>query len=164
MPETNVTTAMTAPTPMTTPSNVSTERSLFAQSDCSATRMASLMFMNVLVQARSLGGTASVYQCGGSARCRNAVGRIGSVFRKELFCGIYNETVGSRTGRPLPALRCRERKVRTPQSSVPDNVRERTQAGRVGSARRKVPQKTNRRGGDAAVRVKRCGKSAPPLQ
>jgi hypothetical protein len=30
--------------------------------------------------------------------------------------------------------------------------------------RRKVPQKTYRPGGNAEVRVKRCGKSAPPLQ
>jgi hypothetical protein len=52
------------------------------------------------------------------------------------------------------------RKVRTPQSSVPDNVRE------VGfkPGRRKVPQKTYRSGRKAEVRVKRCGKSAPPPQ
>ena len=36
----------------------------------------------------------------------------------------YNGVVGSWTGRSLSALRRRERKVRTPQSSVPDNVRE----------------------------------------
>src|ERR1051326_3271466 len=53
-----------------------------------------------------------------------------------------------------------ERKVRTPQSSVPDNVRD---AGfKLGG--RKVPQKTYRLGGNAGVRVKRCGKSAPPRQ
>src|SRR5271170_6810365 len=46
------------------------------------------------------------------------------------------------------------RKVRTPQSSVPDNVRE---AG-FKPGRRKVPQKIYRPGGDAGVRVKRCGK------
>ncbi len=51
-----------------------------------------------------------------------------------------------------------ERKVRTPQSSVPDNVRE--PGVKVG--RRPVPQKTYRR--RKAVRVKRCGKSAPPVQ
>jgi len=49
------------------------------------------------------------------------------------------------------------RKVRTPQSSVPDNVRE----GRFKPVRRKVPQKTYRPGRKAQVRVKRCGKSAP---
>src|SRR6476660_1955665 len=66
----------------------------------------------------------------------------------------------------------RGRKVRTPQSSVPDNVRE---AG-FKPGRRKVPQKTYRlvvavslvgKGetqSDGEVRVKRCGKSAPPLQ
>jgi hypothetical protein len=54
----------------------------------------------------------------------------------------------------------RERKVRTPQSSVPDNVRD---AG-FKPGGRKVPQKTYRRDGNAGVRVKRCGKSAPPRQ
>jgi hypothetical protein len=52
------------------------------------------------------------------------------------------------------------RKVRTPQSSVPDNVRE---AG-FKPVRRKVPQRIYRPGGNARVRVKRCGKSAPPRQ
>jgi len=65
--------------------------------------------------------------------------------------------VGSWAGRSLPA---RERKVRTPQSSVPDNVRE---AG-FKPVRRKVPQKTYRLGCEVRVRVKRCGKSAPPPQ
>src|SRR5271165_3026326 len=67
----------------------------------------------------------------------------------------------------------RERKVRTPQGSVPDNARE----GGFKFTRRKVPQKTYRRAvavtqppiglrslGGSAVRVKRCGKSAPPRQ
>ena len=71
------------------------------------------------------------------------------------------------------------RKVRTPQSSVPDNVRE---AG-FKPGLRLVPQKTYRPGvlaslcrrgrprpchpridENAGVRVKRCGKSAPPPQ
>src|ERR1700678_604336 len=46
MPETNVTTAITAATPITTPSSVSTERSLFTHSDCSAIRMASATRMD----------------------------------------------------------------------------------------------------------------------
>jgi len=54
----------------------------------------------------------------------------------------------------------RGRKVRTPQSSVPDNVRE----GRFKPVRRKVPQKIYRPSRKAQVRVKRCGKSAPPAQ
>src|SRR5579863_489224 len=70
----------------------------------------------------------------------------------------YNDSVGSWTGRSLSALRRRGRKVRTPQSSVPDNVRE----GGFKPVRRKVPQKTYRPGN--GVRVKRCGKSAPPPQ
>ena len=52
------------------------------------------------------------------------------------------------------------RKVRTPQSSVPDNVRD----GGFKSAGRPVPQKTYRLCGNVEVRVKRCGKSAPPRQ
>jgi len=43
---------------------------------------------------------------------------------------------------------------------VPDNVRE---TG-FKPGRRKVPQKTYRSGRKAEVRVKRCGKSAPPPQ
>ena len=55
----------------------------------------------------------------------------------------------------------RERKVRTPQSSVPDNVRE---AG-FKVSRRRVPQKTYRPAFfGTGVRVKRCGKSVPPPQ
>jgi len=67
----------------------------------------------------------------------------------------------------------RGRKVRTPQSSVPDNVRD----GRFKPVGRKVPQKTYRpaysgRSAEISadlsrmgeVRVKRCGKSAPPPQ
>jgi hypothetical protein len=54
----------------------------------------------------------------------------------------------------------RERKVRTPQSNVPDNVRD----GAFKGVGRKVPQRTYRLGRKAAVRVKRCGKSAPPGQ
>jgi hypothetical protein len=54
----------------------------------------------------------------------------------------------------------RERKVRTPESSVPDNVRE----GGFKAVRRKVPQRRYRCGRKSAVRVKRCGKSAPPGQ
>src|SRR5207302_7869895 len=52
------------------------------------------------------------------------------------------------------------RKVRTPQSSVPDNVRE----GGVKPVRRKVLQNRYRLGRQVRVRVKRCGKSAPPSQ
>ena len=68
----------------------------------------------------------------------------------------YNEVEASGPdGRPgLPG-----RKVRTPQSSVPDNVRDSS----VKAGRRPVPQKTYRPA-QAVVRVKRCGKSAPPGQ
>src|SRR6266446_5933396 len=45
MPLTNVTTAITAATPITTPSRVSAERSLFAHNDRNAILMASVMFM-----------------------------------------------------------------------------------------------------------------------
>src|SRR5215475_1095837 len=46
MPATKVTTAITAATPITIASTERTERSLFAHSDCNATRMASEMFMD----------------------------------------------------------------------------------------------------------------------
>src|ERR1700722_13410616 len=46
MPETNVTTAITAATPITTPSSVSTERSLFAHSERNAMRMDSRVCIN----------------------------------------------------------------------------------------------------------------------
>jgi len=71
-----------------------------------------------------------------------------------LICRQPDRTAASRVfGRE-------ERKVRTPQGSVPDNVRD------VGFKPdgRKVPQRIYRRGGNAEVRVKRCGKSAPPRQ
>lgn len=42
-PLTSVTTAITLATPMTTPSSVSTERILLAQSDCNASFSASLI-------------------------------------------------------------------------------------------------------------------------
>src|SRR5438046_3031940 len=47
IPLTNVTTAITAATPITTPSRVSAERSLLAHRDCSEMRMASRKFMDV---------------------------------------------------------------------------------------------------------------------
>ena len=78
-------------------------------------------------------------------------------FRTEVSAAaIYNEVEASGPdGRPgSPG-----RKVRTPQSSVPDNVR----ASSVKAGRRPVPQKTYRPA-QAVVRVKRCGKSAPPGQ
>ncbi len=53
----------------------------------------------------------------------------------------------------------RGRKVRTPQGSVPDNVRD----PGVKAWRRQVPQRKYRRfvRKGETVRVKRCGKSAP---
>jgi len=54
----------------------------------------------------------------------------------------------------------RGRKVRTPQSSVPDNVRD----GGFKSVRRKVQQRIYRLIRKGGVRVKRCGKSAPLAQ
>src|SRR5229473_7587112 len=45
MPLTNVTTAITAATPITTPSMVSAERSLFAHNDRNAILMASVIFI-----------------------------------------------------------------------------------------------------------------------
>src|SRR5205814_3740527 len=53
MPLTNVTTAMTAATPMTTPSKVRADLNLFAHSDCRAMRMASAMFIRYQVAVPS---------------------------------------------------------------------------------------------------------------
>src|SRR5215475_2117721 len=53
MPLTKVTTAITAATPMTTPISVRAERSLFAQSDWRAIRMASEIFILQLNPSKS---------------------------------------------------------------------------------------------------------------
>src|SRR6267143_4652012 len=53
MPLTNVTTAITAATPITTPSRVSAERSLFAHNDRNAILMASVMFIGQVAGVRS---------------------------------------------------------------------------------------------------------------
>jgi hypothetical protein len=65
-------------------------------------------------------------------RRANASGSTGQV--------EYNSDVGSWTGRPLPRVKRGERKVRTPQSGVPDNVR----AAGFKPGGRKVPQKIYR--------------------
>src|ERR1700686_502882 len=54
MPLTNVTTAITAATPITTPSRVSAERSLFAHNDRNAILIASVMFMRSGLRAAAL--------------------------------------------------------------------------------------------------------------
>jgi hypothetical protein len=64
------------------------------------------------------------------------------------------------------------RKVRTPQSSVPDNVREADVKISLRKCHRKYTAPPSfgaltgvtRIPSDGGVRVKRCGKSAPPLQ
>src|ERR1700674_6131202 len=53
MPLTNVTTAITAATPITTPSKVSAERSLFAHNDRNAILMASVTFIGQGAGVRS---------------------------------------------------------------------------------------------------------------
>ena len=87
--------------------------------------------------------------------------RIGTGRKYENIMKLLtaDRMVASRRERWLwPGRAVAGRKVRTPQSSVPDNVRD----GGDKPAGRKVPQKTYRRGREAEVRVKRCGKSAPP--
>src|SRR5215472_12814033 len=73
----------------------------------------------------------------------------------DRMVAVLPRTLGLTPGRAE-----RGRKVRTPESSVPDNVREDV----LKHVRRKVPQKTYRPGRKPEVRVKRCGKSAPPAQ
>jgi hypothetical protein len=75
-------------------------------------------------------------------------------------CSIMNLLAAGPDGRSSIFSNRDGRKVRTPQSSVPDNVRD----GRFKPVGRKVPQKTYRPGRKVQVRVKRCGKSAPPRQ
>src|ERR1700676_4545314 len=53
MPFTNVTTGITAATPITTPSKVSAERSLFAHNDRNAILMASVTFIGQVAGVRS---------------------------------------------------------------------------------------------------------------
>ena len=59
MPLTNVTTAITAATPITTPSSVSTDLSLLAHSESRAIRIASVIFMQSKFIRQE---TLSVYQ------------------------------------------------------------------------------------------------------
>src|SRR5579872_3689451 len=171
MPLTKVTTAITAATPITTPSRVSTERSLLAHKDSRAMRMASVGFMaeGRISNAAAGPGDREHKKRTSVAGCSPpSASAIAQPERRQLTASSrqrklpYNRYVGSRTGRPLlPVFRGRRgRKVRTPQSSVPDNIRE---AG-FKPGRRKVPQKTYRPGRKAGVRVKGCGKSAPPRQ
>ena len=66
---------------------------------------------------------------------------------------------GGPDGRCRTGLPVGERKVRTPESSVPDNVREGgLKARSTESATENIPPRF------VGVRVKRCGKSAPPGQ
>src|SRR5580704_7251198 len=115
MPETNVTTAITAAIPITTPSSVSTDRSLLAHSDRSAIRMASAMFMDRLPasgfrlpETRGAFGRVKFNSLGLGIARKSGWGwkllrqpRAGS---REDAAGIaYNDSVGSRTGRSLSA-------------------------------------------------------------
>ena len=71
----------------------------------------------------------------------------------------YNVQVGSRTGRSLSF-----RKGWGGKSELRRAVCRITSGRPVKPVRRKVPQRRYRLGGNARVRVKRCGKSAPPRQ
>src|SRR6476620_4332792 len=79
------------------------------------------------------------------------VASLRSVTAKIMFAGELG-------GRCRGVKTLRERKVRTPQGSVPDNVRD----SGFKAGRRPVPQKIYRQPRKRRVRVKRCGKSAPP--
>src|SRR5258708_8052335 len=110
MPLTNVTTAITAATPMTTPSKVSTERSLFAHSDCNAMRMASPMFINrtsdlrpQTLDLKPQRRDQSNSEFGDAARhtdARSLMSEVGGP-RSDACSFAYNDSVGSWTGRPL---------------------------------------------------------------
>src|SRR5271167_3259628 len=73
IPFTNVTTAITAATPITTPSKVSAERSLFAHNDRNAILMASVTFMgfgSTASQRLRTGGLLHTSLAGGGVRTR----------------------------------------------------------------------------------------------
>src|SRR3974390_3386047 len=80
MPETKVTTAMTAAIPITTPSSVSTERSLLAHNERNAIRMASATFIS------------------GGGRRASGVTRRASAVRIESVT-VYSEFGGIAQGR-----------------------------------------------------------------
>src|ERR1051326_7730932 len=122
--------------------------------------------INFLVSLRYLSLQAAA---GASGCCRGdfrllAVGQQSFAARIHLIIWVADVEPDGRClgcGRRVSrAAQPRERKVRTPQSSVPDNVRE----GGFKAALRKVPQKIYRLGRKPRVRVKRCGKSAPLAQ
>src|SRR3954447_25420945 len=144
IPFTNVTTAISADTAMTTPSSVRTERSLFAHRDCRAMRIASDVFINPAINVCLFESSraASV------AISRPSPLGIRTCTLRRLETSIIGELGAGSDGRSClvyagfaQAARERERKVRTPQSSVPDNVREE----RFKALRRKVPQRIYRR-------------------
>jgi hypothetical protein len=86
------------------------------------------------------------------------------IYEREINRSIINSKgfiiKGLVLDRMIAVFARRERKVRTPQSSVPDNVRD----SGFKPVRRKAQQRIYRLGCKAEVRVKRCGKSAPPAQ
>src|ERR1700687_1636981 len=108
--------------PITTPSNVSTERSLFAHSDRSAIRMASAMFMDQVLGVRcwvlgldDLGVRLRLDKSNrlkfhetsknSSRHSENRAGRRNlrpKTHHRTPFA--YNDLVGSRTGRSLSAF------------------------------------------------------------
>src|ERR1700681_2792871 len=95
MPLTKVTTAITAATPITTPSKVSAERSLFAHNDRNAILMASVMFMaqGASVRSRAPGhlllaaGSWSGYQFSSTAL------GFSDFASRNSGCGIYTASV-----------------------------------------------------------------------
>src|SRR5579872_2024440 len=143
---------MTAAMPMTTPKSVRTERNLFAQRERSAIRIASAVFMEywrrkshaALIWESRLPSALQVYSekslTAGKKRLSSRLRGPGlNDVAYNVFCRQPDRTVAFR------AFGRGERKVRTPQSSVPDNVRD----VRFKSDGRKVPQKTYRLGGNA---------------
>src|SRR4029077_19855992 len=95
MPLTKVTTAITAATPITTPSKVSAERSLFAHNDRNAILMASVMFMaqGASVKSRAPGHlTSPAGSLSGSQFSSTALGSWDFASRNS-GCGIYRASV-----------------------------------------------------------------------
>src|SRR5208282_391910 len=101
MPLTKVTTAITAATPITTPSKVSAERSLFAHSDRNAILIASVMFI-----CRWLALLTAVHRTTGAGFLQMSLaGRgcgfaPGSIHRARVLCEELRDRTGAHA---LPA-------------------------------------------------------------
>src|ERR1700722_14661345 len=96
MPLTKVTTAITAATPITTPSRVRTERSLFAHNDRKAILIASEIFMGqnrpqaIRIRSRAR-PTKFSHQIGGIQHLKANIKREPEAYSTRTLCGARAE-------------------------------------------------------------------------